>query len=68
MMPEMDGIETMTELKNSMADKIENTKVIVMTANSIVGAREEYMEAGFDDFISKPIFPEELDKLLEKWL
>lgn len=68
MMPEMDGIETMTELKNSMADKIENTKVIVMTANSIVGAREEYMEVGFDDFISKPIFPEELDKLLEKWL
>lgn len=68
MMPEMDGIETLSALKGSDDIDIQGTKIIVMTANNIVGAKEEYLETGFDDFISKPIFPEELNKVIAKWL
>lgn len=64
MMPEMDGIETLRHLKDEYADCIENTKVVVLTANAIKGAREKYIEEGFDDYISKPIAIEELDRVL----
>ena len=66
MMPDMDGIETLKMLKER--GLTENTKVIALTANAVVGARETYLEAGFDDYLSKPIQIPELEKMLRKYL
>ena len=67
-MPEKDGIETLQEL---LADKdginIE-TPVICLTANAVSGAREEYISAGFDDYLTKPIDPDHLEAALIKYL
>ena len=62
MMPGMDGVETLKRLK-AEALVPEGTAIIALTANAVVGAREAYLEAGFDDYLSKPI---EIKKLVEK--
>ena len=62
MMPGMDGVETLKRLKEEQLIP-ENTAMIALTANAVVGAREAYLEAGFDDYLSKPI---EVKKLVEK--
>ena len=67
MMPQMDGIETLKHLKKN--DLIgEGTVMIALTANAVVGARETYLEAGFDDYLSKPIEIEALGDMLLKHL
>ncbi|MDD6810747.1 MAG: cache domain-containing protein [Lachnospiraceae bacterium] len=67
MMPEMDGIETMKALRQSRFLPT-NTKIIVMTANAITGAKEQYLTEGFDNYLSKPIVVEGLEKTLEEYL
>ena len=67
MMPKMDGTETLHRMKEEgLLPK--DTKVIVLTANAISGAREEYLAEGFDDYLSKPVELPELRKILKKWL
>ena len=66
MMPDMDGIETLRFLKEDSL--VGETKVIALTANAVVGAREQYLEAGFDDYLSKPIDIPDLEKMLKKHL
>ena len=66
MMPGMDGVETLQRIKEERL--CENNPVIMLTANAIKGDREKYLEVGFDDFLSKPILPERLDKMLLKHL
>lgn len=67
MMPEMDGIETHRRLRSGhLLNK--NTSVIVLTANAIVGARDEYLKEGFDDYLSKPIEVGALEAKLTKHL
>jgi CheY-like chemotaxis protein len=69
MMPEMDGIETMQKIKEKLKMKKEECPPIVMlTATAMSGMREYYLEQGFDDYLSKPIDPKELDEVLKKWL
>ncbi len=66
MMPGMDGIETLHRLRE---DKLcEGVPVIMLTANAIVGDREKYISEGFADFLSKPIDPEKLDKMVLYYL
>ncbi len=67
MMPEMDGIET---LQKAREDGIiaEGCSMIALTANAVVGARETYLEAGFDDYLSKPIEVKALENILGKFL
>ncbi len=66
MMPGMDGIETFKEMREQKLAP--NVPVIMLTANAIVGDRERYLELGFDDFLSKPIMVEQLNKILLKYL
>ena len=66
MMPGMDGIETLHVLKDD--NLIGDTPVIALTANAVVGSREQYIEAGFTDYLSKPINIEELEKMLRKYI
>ncbi len=66
MMPEMDGIETLKKLKaEHLTDK---TLVIALTANAVSGAQEFYIKSGFDDYLSKPVNPDELEQTLDKYL
>lgn len=67
MMPEMDGIETLARLKAS-ENKCSAAPVIALTANAIVGAKEEYLKAGFSDYLAKPIEGAELEMMLQKYL
>ena len=67
MMPEMDGIETLKRLREE--DLVPaNTVMIALTANAIVGARKLYLDATFDDYISKPVELEQLASTLRKYL
>ena len=68
MMPEMDGIETLQVMKNMADYPSKDTPVVILTANAIVGAREQYLEEGFQAFLSKPIDFKELEKIIEELL
>ena len=68
MMPEMDGIETFHALKELPDNMSKDAPCIMLTANAVSGAKELYFEEGFDDFIAKPIVPDELEKLIKKYL
>lgn len=68
MMPEMDGIETLQQMKLLTVSSNNNTPVIMLTANATRGAREEYMKAGFTDYLTKPFQEEDLQEILAKYL
>nr|MBQ8253315.1 response regulator [Lachnospiraceae bacterium] len=64
MMPDPDGVETLRMLRKEADNPNQNTKVVALTANALAGCREEYMAAGFDDYLSKPIEVEKLEDLI----
>ena len=68
MMPEMDGVETFRRMKEMEKNQCKDTPIIMLTANAVVGAKEEYLREGFHDFLSKPIEPEKLEKMIQKYL
>ena len=68
MMPNMDGIETLKASKQMADNKNTDTPIIALTANAIVGAKEMYMEAGFNDYLSKPITAAALEEALIRYL
>lgn len=67
MMPGMDGVETLRALRER-GDLPETTAVVALTANAVAGAREEYLRAGFRDYLSKPIEMDELEQMLARHL
>ena len=68
MMPEMDGVETLRHMKCLTNNLNSETPVIMLTANAIIGAKEEYIEAGFNDYLTKPIQETELLEMVLKYL
>ena len=68
MMPDKDGIETLKEIKELKDTPNDGTPIVCLTANAISGMREMYIEAGFDDYITKPIDPDRLENLLLQYL
>lgn len=64
MMPDKDGIETLKEMKEIKDTPNAATPVICLTANAISGMREKYIDAGFDDYLTKPIDPDRLETML----
>ncbi len=68
MMPDKDGIETLREMKGITDTPNKETPVICLTANAISGMREMYTNAGFDDYLTKPIDVEKLEMMLLKYL
>nr|MCR5624475.1 response regulator [Lachnospiraceae bacterium] len=67
MMPKMDGVETLKILKEENLIR-EGCAVIALTANAISGSKEKYLEAGFDDYLSKPIDIVQMEKKFYEWL
>lgn len=68
MMPELDGVDTTKMIRSQNDAYSKELPIIALTANAVSGAREMFMESGFNDFISKPIQLPLLEKILEKWL
>lgn len=66
MMPNMDGVETFNIIRNQHL--CDDVPVIMLTANAIVGAKEQFMSAGFEDYLTKPIEPEKLDRVILEYL
>ena len=62
MMPHPDGIETLHMIRSDEASLNKTTKAVVLTANALAGSRQMYIDAGFDDYLSKPLD----SKLLEQ--
>ena len=67
-MPGLDGIETLQKMQTLPNNLNAETPVIALTANAVSGAREQYLEAGFTSYLSKPIPPEELETMIIKYL
>ena len=68
MMPEMDGIDTLKNIRALGDPKLETVPVVALTANAVSGAREMFLEAGFDEYISKPIEREMFEKIIRSAL
>ncbi len=64
-MPEMDGLEATRHL--SRKRMIHKPNVVAMTANALAGDRENCLAAGMQDYISKPVKIEEIQKMIIKW-
>jgi PAS domain S-box-containing protein len=68
-MPEMDGYEATGKIRSPLSGVINNNiPVIAMTAHAMTGDREKCIEAGMDDYITKPIKIDSMSALLNKWL
>ncbi len=66
MMPVMDGMETLKAMKERGGD--DGTIYVALTANAISGAREMYLNAGFTDYLSKPVNGIKLEKMINRYL
>ena len=68
-MPEMDGYEATRRIRHPKSDvQNHDVPIIAMTAHAMRGDREKCLEAGMDDYLSKPILLQDLSEILEKYL
>lgn len=68
MMPVMDGVETLHAIRSLEGNPSVDTPVIALTANAVAGAREFYLEEGFQDYLTKPIDAEKFETMLIQYL
>jgi signal transduction histidine kinase/CheY-like chemotaxis protein/HPt (histidine-containing phosphotransfer) domain-containing protein len=68
MMPDVDGYEATQVIREIEKKSKLHVPIIAMTANAMVGDREKCLDAGMDDYISKPVDAQKFLKLLTKWL
>lgn len=68
MMPEMDGIEVLAQLRHIKGYEKGKTDVIALTSNADETSRAFYLDSGFDDYLAKPMRSEEMNELLRKHL
>jgi len=73
MMPEMDGLEATRQIRARQQDRKKHPNfktplvIVAMTASAMPGDREKCLEAGMDDYLSKPVRPEDVRTVIERW-
>ena len=73
MMPEMDGLEATRQIRERQKDRAAHPHykspliIVAMTASVMPGDREKCLEAGMDDYLAKPVRPEEVRAVIERW-
>lgn len=67
-MPEMDGIETLQEIRTQTNGLCRKTPVVALTANASAGIEREYIARGFDDYLVKPISSVALEQMVQRLL
>lgn len=68
-MPEMDGLEATRVIRNATSGvRNHQVPIVAMTAHALEGDREKCLAAGMDDYVRKPIDPEQLFKILARWI
>lgn len=67
MMPEMDGVETTKRIRE-LNDYYRKSNIIALSANALVGTREQLMQQGFDDYLEKPLKMKELNRIIKTYL
>lgn len=67
-MPDMNGLEATKAIREAEKEKGHQTPIIGLTAHALKGDREMCLEAGMNDYMSKPISPDKLTAKVEEWL
>ncbi|HYL86202.1 MAG TPA: response regulator [Candidatus Angelobacter sp.] len=67
-MPEMDGFEATAQIRKNEAARGKHLPIVALTAHAMKGDREKCLDAGMDGYLTKPIRPQELDAVLNKYL
>tara|TARA_R110002020_G_scaffold198830_2_gene400029 strand:+ start:1565 stop:4057 length:2493 start_codon:yes stop_codon:yes gene_type:complete len=68
-MPELNGLEATAEIRAIEArDGLSPTPIVAVTAHSLKGDEDRCLAAGMDDYLSKPISPEKLGAMIDRWL
>lgn len=68
MMPVMDGVQTLHAIRGLENNPSKDTPVIALTANAVAGAREFYLQEGFQDYLTKPIDADKFENMLIEYL
>ncbi len=66
MMPEMDGVETLKNIRNMVGTYYQKVPIVALTANAVAGTREMLLAEGFNDFLEKPIERSVLERVLKR--
>lgn len=66
-MPEMDGYQATQEIRKLDGEN-KNTPIVAITANALDGDKEQCLEAGMNDYISKPIRAEQIEQIMYKYV
>lgn len=66
-MPVMDGLKATSVIREQEKETKKHTPIIALTAHAAEGYREQFIEVGMDDYLSKPVSPEILYEAIEKW-
>lgn len=67
-MPLLNGYDTTRRVRQMEEGTDRHTPIVAMTANAMVGDRDKCLSCGMDDYISKPINPDQLHQVLSRWL
>lgn len=65
-MPKMDGLEATQRIIETYTEK-ERPKIVILTANAMIGDREKYLNMGADDYLFKPLRPQQIKNLIQYW-
>jgi CheY-like chemotaxis protein len=69
-MPELDGFETTRQIRQSEKANVwpgrPRQLIVAMTANAMAGDRERCLDSGMDDYVPKPLRPEQIQKIMDR--